>query len=133
MVKILNSKLITKKEYGRLFNPKILHVEYLTIVKKIEERCNEVIRQIADVDWWDFANMPEDHGEGHFDPDRNTTEILVAGRWKNWDKNMEESVIPIELLWTEYKRAKLTETESASSEFKVDKNRIRATKNSAQG
>jgi len=99
-----NSCLITKKEYDRLFSPKILHVEWVAIIKKIEARCNEVIRQIADVDWWDFANMPKDHGEGYFDPCPNTTEILVGGKWKNWDKNMEESVIPIELLWTEYKK-----------------------------
>lgn len=104
--KKLESKLITKKEYYRLFSSTIPHVEWVATVKKIEARCNEVIRQIADIDWWDLDNMPDDYGEGHFDLDRNTTEILVRGKWKNWDKNMEESVIPIELLWTEYKKGK---------------------------
>ncbi len=56
---------ITKTEFDKLFDDSITKKEYDSIIKKIEARISEIIKEMATrFGWYDFDNNPDFDAQG---------------------------------------------------------------------
>jgi hypothetical protein len=102
---------ISKEEYYSIFSDDITKKNYNSLVSKITDRCNFIIRKIAEVqdikvNWWDFDNYPSnvDDGNGHFDAKKNDKFITFDGDFD--DSKIESDAVfltdlqfPVEFIW----------------------------------
>ncbi len=113
-------ELIPYEEFLKLKNDNTPIGQYRSIMERIVDRCNFIVRRIAElqsieVEWWDFDNLPgdRDDGTGEFDVKAYSDEVTFCGEFRNTkktsrlpyafinDEDNYEDHFPTEWIWTE--------------------------------
>lgn len=105
----MNEHKITKKEFEKLYNPKITLREHNEIISKIDDRFYEIVTAmipgIKKNGWIDYGNCgySEDGADGHFDVDEYKTEISVGGDYAFLPEPYgDDNSFPTRWLWEDF-------------------------------
>jgi hypothetical protein len=97
---------ITKEEFLSLKSDDITKKDYNSIVSKIDDRFNYIMREVLSkyLNWWDYNNgNSEAEIDGFFDPDDydEDSSIKLDGEW-DIPEPYQHTDFPIRWLWEDF-------------------------------
>jgi len=109
---------ITKEEFDALFLDDISKKKYDDIINRIEERVDEVWKNILKLqgkklNWYDYDT-------GSFDPVSCKENITFDGEWSGRDYDVPyDDYIPTNFLWEDYEKEVLKDIQSYKDNKKI--------------